>query len=105
MSLKNPAALDEAIDAGAVSERLPHLVETFDQLAALRASLDDKTWFGGDKVYGHGPIDLRRVASIPRAVYVTCESLQPGCFNDPEWLARFVQKHPEYLTTRKVPRW
>lgn len=104
MSVRNPNALDEATDARAVAERLPRHAEGFDHLVDLRASLDDFTWFGAEKVYGNGSMDLRRVASIPVAVLNLMLDIDPTLLLDRERFYGWLSKHPEYRTTRKVPR-
>jgi hypothetical protein len=104
VSVKNPDALDEATDARAVAERLPHHAPGLQHLSDLRASLDDFTWYGASKVYGNGSIDMRRVASIPVAVLNLMLDIDPTLLMDRERFYGWLRKHPEYSATRKVPR-
>ena len=101
---ENLTDLDEATDATKVVERLPHLGERFDHLVDLRASLDEFTWFGAEKVYGHGSADMKRVASIPHSVMNVMLAVDPTILLDRQRFYSWLSRHPEYRTTRKVPR-
>lgn len=101
---RNSTDLDEATDARKVVERLPHTAERFDHLVDLRNSLDEFTWFGAEKIYGHGSADIKRVASIPHSVVTTMIAVDPSILLDRERFYKWLARHPEYRTTRKVPR-